>query len=58
VVGERVVDPISVEGGQLTAHDHTADDVRTFAVHRIQRVTPVGDRVGRGRDDLPRDAAE
>ncbi|WP_245994462.1 helicase-associated domain-containing protein [Nocardioides immobilis] len=41
VVGERVIDPISVEGGQLTAHDHTADDVRTFAVHRIQRVTPV-----------------
>jgi len=41
VAGERVVDPISVEGGQLTAHDHTADDVRTFAVHRIQRVTPV-----------------
>ncbi len=41
VVGERVIDPISVEGGQLTAHDHAADDVRTFAVHRIQRVTPV-----------------
>ena len=41
VVGERVVDPISVEGGQLTAHDRTADDVRTFAVHRISRVTPV-----------------
>lgn len=41
VVGERVVDPISVEGGRLTARDHTADDVRTFAVHRILRVTPV-----------------
>ncbi len=41
VVGERVVHPISVEGGQLTARDHTADDVRTFAVHRISRVTPV-----------------
>lgn len=41
VVGERVVDPIAVEGGQLTAHDRTADDVRTFAVHRISRVTPV-----------------
>lgn len=40
VVGERTVDPISVEGGQLTAHDRTADDVRTFAVHRISRVTP------------------
>jgi hypothetical protein len=41
IVGERVVDPISVEGGQLTAHDRAADDVRTFAVHRISRVTPV-----------------
>ncbi len=41
VVSERVVHPISVEGGQLTARDHTADDVRTFAVHRISRVTPV-----------------
>jgi hypothetical protein len=37
---ERVVDPISVEGGRLTAHDHRADDVRAFAVHRITRVTP------------------
>ncbi|WP_322937050.1 helicase-associated domain-containing protein [Nocardioides bizhenqiangii] len=41
VVGERVVEPLSVEGGRLTAHDRTADDVRTFAVHRISRVTPV-----------------
>ncbi|MEZ0579634.1 helicase-associated domain-containing protein [Nocardioides sp. MH1] len=41
VVGERVVEPLSVEGGQLTAHDRTADDVRTFAVHRISRVTPL-----------------
>lgn len=35
---ERVVDPLSVEGGQLTAHDHRSDDVRTFAVHRISSV--------------------
>uniref|UniRef100_UPI0015FFC512 helicase-associated domain-containing protein n=1 Tax=Nocardioides stalactiti TaxID=2755356 RepID=UPI0015FFC512 len=41
VVGERVVEPRSVEGGQLLAHDRTADDVRSFAVHRITRVTPV-----------------
>jgi hypothetical protein len=38
---ERVVDPLSVEGGQLTAHDHRSDDVRTFAVHRISVVKPV-----------------
>lgn len=38
---ERVVDPVSVEGGVLTAHDHRADDVRTFAVHRITAVRPI-----------------
>ncbi|HTW17129.1 MAG TPA: helicase C-terminal domain-containing protein [Nocardioides sp.] len=38
---ERIVDPLSVEGGQLTAHDHRSDDVRTFAVHRISTVRPV-----------------
>ena len=35
---ERIVDPVSVEGGVLTAHDHRSDDVRTFAVHRITAV--------------------
>ncbi|WP_395659521.1 helicase-associated domain-containing protein [Nocardioides sp.] len=35
---ERLVDPIRVEGGSLTAHDHRSDDVRTFAVHRITTV--------------------
>jgi len=39
---ERIVDPVSVEGGVLTAHDHRSDDVRTFAVHRITTVEPVG----------------
>lgn len=38
VSSERVVDPISIEGGSLTAHDHRADDVRAFAVHRITTV--------------------
>ena len=38
---ERVVDPVRVEGGWLTAHDHRSDDVRTFAVHRITAVRPV-----------------
>jgi hypothetical protein len=38
---ERIVDPLSVEGGRLTAHDHRSDDVRTFAVHRITTVRPV-----------------
>jgi hypothetical protein len=38
---DRIVDPLSVEGGQLTAHDHRSDDVRTFAVHRITTVRPL-----------------
>ncbi|MCB8955118.1 MAG: helicase-associated domain-containing protein [Nocardioides sp.] len=38
---ERLVDPVRVEGGSLTAHDHRSDDLRTFAVHRITTVRPV-----------------
>ncbi len=38
---DRLVDPVSVEGGTLVAHDQRADDVRTFAVHRIHSVQPV-----------------
>jgi hypothetical protein len=37
---DRVVEPVSVEGGVLTAHDHRTDDTRTFAVHRITSVRP------------------
>lgn len=39
---ERVVDPVKVEAGWLTAFDHRADDVRSFAVHRITSVHAVG----------------
>jgi hypothetical protein len=38
---ERVVDPVKVEGGWLTAFDHRSDDVRSFAVHRITAVNPL-----------------
>ena len=38
---DRIVDPLTVEGGQLTARDHRSDDVRTFAVHRITSVKPL-----------------
>ena len=38
VSSDRVVDPLSLEGGSLTARDHRADDVRAFAVHRITTV--------------------
>ncbi len=46
---ERLVDPVRVDGGWLTAHDHRADDVRQFAVHRIRSVHPVEDS-DRGSD--------
>ena len=32
------MEPVSVEGGWLSAYDHRADDVREFAVHRITGV--------------------
>ena len=37
---DRVIRPLAVDGGQLRAHDHRADDVRLFAVHRISSVRP------------------
>jgi hypothetical protein len=38
---ERLVDPVRVEGGLLTAYDHARDGVRTFAVHRVSGVALV-----------------
>jgi hypothetical protein len=38
---DRVVDPVHVHAGQLSAYDHRADDVRLFSVHRITGVTPL-----------------
>lgn len=38
---ERLVDPIGVEGGLLTAYDHARDGIRTFAVHRVSGVALV-----------------
>jgi len=42
-VSERLVDPLRIEGGLLTAYDHRADDRHTFLLHRITAVSPVGD---------------
>ena len=41
VAAERVVDPVTVAGGQLTAFDHRSDAVRRFAVHRVTGVALV-----------------
>ena len=38
---ERIVDPLGLDGGMLTALDHRSEEIRTFAVHRITTVTPV-----------------
>jgi len=38
---ERVVEPVQVEGGWLTAYDRRSDEVRSFAVHRITGVHEV-----------------
>ncbi len=35
---ERVVDPVKVDAGWLSAYDHRTEDVRSFAVHRITAV--------------------
>lgn len=39
---ERVVDPVSLDSGWLSAFDHRTEQVRTFAVHRISAAAPLG----------------
>jgi hypothetical protein len=43
---QRVIGPVRVEGGFVTAYDHTADAVRTFALHRITGVAELADDLG------------
>ena len=38
---QRVVEPLSVEGGYVKAYDHLRDEVRTFAIHRITGVSHI-----------------
>ncbi|WP_030419471.1 helicase C-terminal domain-containing protein [Streptomyces sp. NRRL F-5065] len=40
---QRVIAPVRVEGGFVTAYDHTADEVRTYPVHRITGVAELAD---------------
>jgi Helicase conserved C-terminal domain/WYL domain len=40
---ERIVEPLALEGGYLTAYDHRREEVRTFAVHRITGVAELDD---------------
>jgi predicted DNA-binding transcriptional regulator YafY len=43
MTSERLVDPAGLDGGVLSAFDHRAGEVRTFAVHRISGVATVDD---------------
>ncbi|WP_190017500.1 helicase C-terminal domain-containing protein [Streptomyces lucensis] len=40
---QRVIGPVRVEGGFVTAYDHTADEVRTYPLHRITGVAELAD---------------
>jgi predicted DNA-binding transcriptional regulator YafY len=39
----RVIEPLRVEGGRVTAFDQSTDGVRGFSVHRVTGVAPVDD---------------
>jgi hypothetical protein len=43
---QRVIAPVRVEGGFVTAFDHTADEVRTYPLHRITGVAELADDAG------------
>ncbi|MGW2325477.1 helicase-associated domain-containing protein [Streptomyces sp. NPDC001700] len=43
---QRVIAPVRVEGGYVTAYDHTADEVRTYPLHRITGVAELADEPG------------
>jgi Helicase conserved C-terminal domain len=43
VASQRVVAPINVRGGQLTAYDHASGRVREFAIHRVTSVVSADD---------------
>ncbi|MFE6894881.1 helicase-associated domain-containing protein [Streptomyces sp. NPDC057694] len=43
---QRVIAPIRVEGGFVTAYDHTADEVRTYPLHRVTGVAELEPDVG------------
>jgi len=41
---QRVIEPVSVEGGHVSAYDHLRGAVRSFAVHRITGVSAMDDQ--------------
>ncbi|MCX2180855.1 helicase C-terminal domain-containing protein [Streptomyces sp. SKN60] len=43
---QRVIAPVRVEGGFVTGYDHTADEVRTYPLHRITGVAELVEEDG------------
>ena len=41
----RIVEPVAVEGGYVTAYDHYREEMRTFALHRITGIAETADPV-------------
>ncbi|MTE19597.1 DNA-binding protein [Streptomyces sp. TRM43335] len=41
--GQRIIEPVRVEGGFVTAYDHTAEEVRTYPVHRVTGAAELAD---------------
>jgi hypothetical protein len=54
-VERRVVEPLSVEGGRVTAFDRTREEVRTFSVHRVTGVAAADDEPGERGYSTPAD---
>jgi predicted DNA-binding transcriptional regulator YafY len=52
---QRIVEPVSVNGGYLHGYDHQRDEMRTFSLHRITAVSVLPEDA-RPEDDLPADA--
>ncbi|AVH96171.1 DNA-binding protein [Streptomyces sp. WAC00288] len=40
---QRVIAPVRVEGGFVTGYDHTADEMRTYPLHRVTGVAELAD---------------
>ena len=43
---QRIVEPVSVNGGYLHGYDHQRDEMRTFALHRITAVSVLPEDAG------------
>ncbi len=46
MASQRIVEPVSVNGGYLHGYDHQRDEVRTFALHRITAVSVLPEDAG------------